>query len=357
MPVSPDQRALLELILQRGNGYGDIAELLGIDVEQARERAHRVLEELAGTDPDARAEVSDFLLGQLEPGEREEVEGVLRRDPELLDLASELSAKLRLLVPRGQLPALPDPREEPKPKAVAPPQPKAAEPPKAPQQPPQPKAAERRPKAPQQQPKPAPAAPPRPKRDRRRPVERTPTPWERLRSAGRVPRIAAGGLAVALLAVIVVIALVAGGGDDGNDTSSTRDTATETANPTPAVPEVQVIPLARSSAAPAGAKGRSGIAPTKDGAVLEYQATGLDPTQGRQRYVVWFFNTRKAAVPLTEGRKVGEDGKLSGLAKIPPAVVNVLPQTRFVDISLEPSRPKRGSTTYKGKSILRGALP
>jgi Sigma-70, region 4 len=65
--LPPDQRAVLQLVLQRGRSYDDIAQLLSIDRGAVRQRAHAALDALGpGTrvDADRRAQISDYLLGQ-----------------------------------------------------------------------------------------------------------------------------------------------------------------------------------------------------------------------------------------------------------------------------------------------------
>src|SRR3954463_1542912 len=73
MPVSSlpaDQIAVLELVLERGRSYDEIAELLGIDPHAVRARAHAAIDALGphGTGrrltPARRAELADYLLGQ-----------------------------------------------------------------------------------------------------------------------------------------------------------------------------------------------------------------------------------------------------------------------------------------------------
>src|SRR5437868_3078830 len=66
--LPPDQKAVLQLVLQRSRSYGEIAQLLKLDTGAVRERAVSALESLGpGTRVDAerRAEISDYLLGQL----------------------------------------------------------------------------------------------------------------------------------------------------------------------------------------------------------------------------------------------------------------------------------------------------
>jgi Sigma-70, region 4 len=46
--LSPDQRAVLSLVLDKGKSYGEVAELLGLSEDAVREWAHAALDALAG---------------------------------------------------------------------------------------------------------------------------------------------------------------------------------------------------------------------------------------------------------------------------------------------------------------------
>ncbi len=63
-----DQRAVLQLVLQRGRTYDEIAEMLSIDRAGVRERALSALDALGpqtGVPAERRALITDYLLGQL----------------------------------------------------------------------------------------------------------------------------------------------------------------------------------------------------------------------------------------------------------------------------------------------------
>lgn len=65
-----DQRAVLQLVLQRGRSYGEIARLLSIDPSAVRQRAGSALNTLGpqtGLGGERRQVITDYLLGQLEP--------------------------------------------------------------------------------------------------------------------------------------------------------------------------------------------------------------------------------------------------------------------------------------------------
>lgn len=110
MPLRGDQRALLQLLCERGQSYQDISELLGSTPEEVRENARAALEEIGGSDPDADVGLTDFLMGQADPIGRADAARYLQSDPETLDLAKRIETGLRLLAPDASLPKLPEPR-------------------------------------------------------------------------------------------------------------------------------------------------------------------------------------------------------------------------------------------------------
>jgi hypothetical protein len=68
--LPPDQRAVLQLVLQRGRSYDDIAKLLSIDRTAVRDRALQAFDALGPqtrVPDDRRALITDYLLAQLPP--------------------------------------------------------------------------------------------------------------------------------------------------------------------------------------------------------------------------------------------------------------------------------------------------
>src|SRR5215210_6314847 len=104
MPLPGDQRALLQLLCERGQSYEDIAGLLGGTPAEVRERARAALTELGGGDPDSEVGLTDYLLGQADPIGRADAVRHLQADPEALDLASRIETSLRLIAPAAKLP-------------------------------------------------------------------------------------------------------------------------------------------------------------------------------------------------------------------------------------------------------------
>src|SRR5215203_648015 len=128
MTLTADQQAMLQLLLERGQSYDDLASVLGVGVDEVRTRARAALTELAGgADPDAEVGLTDYLLGQADPIGRADAVRHLQADPESHRLASELRDRLLAISPDARLPDLPEPkgrRRPDRPKPAAPTRPR-----------------------------------------------------------------------------------------------------------------------------------------------------------------------------------------------------------------------------------------
>src|SRR5919107_5844689 len=82
--LAPDQRAVVQLVLQQDRSYDELAGLLGISADAVRDRAHKGLERLApasALEPEERADVTDYLLGQQREPQRESTHRLLEASP------------------------------------------------------------------------------------------------------------------------------------------------------------------------------------------------------------------------------------------------------------------------------------
>ncbi|MEO6856981.1 MAG: hypothetical protein ABI323_00100 [Solirubrobacteraceae bacterium] len=92
-----DQRAVLQLVLQRGRGYDEIARLLSMDRAAVRERALNAFDALGprtGVGDQRRALLTDYLLGQLPPRVATEVRDHLAQTPSERAWARVLASEL-----------------------------------------------------------------------------------------------------------------------------------------------------------------------------------------------------------------------------------------------------------------------
>jgi hypothetical protein len=306
---------MLELVLERGQGYDEIATLLDVDTPEVRARARAALTELGGADPDEHVALTDYLLGQADPIGRADAVRHLKNTPESLELAQKLEAQLRVIAPGAELPQLPGAATPAKPAA--------------------------------------PKAPP--------PAEAGEAPTQRMRFWGSLERRQQQLLGILAAFVVLVVAVVLGvSGVFGGD----EDQQDQTQAAQEGLTRVDLRPTEEGS----DATGVAAFARVQDQPVLQVNAANLQPTSKGQVYVVWLYNSPDQAFPIAR-EQVGEGGNLSGPAPIPQAVVPLLPQFRFIDISLsEPAAVgkvlqragRRGASpipAYSGTSILRGEIP
>lgn len=303
MALSNEQRALIQLVLARGQSYSDIASLLGGDEDSVRERARGALRELAGADPDAEAPLTDYLLGQADPIDRADAVRALQRSPQARDTAEGLIAQLRVLAPDAQLPELP-----------------AA--PSAPRQ-----AAQR----------PAAAGP-----------GRGPSAWQSMPQSRTRTLIAL--VAGAALAIAVTIVVVAGDGDDeggGATTTSAseldRRVSSSFRNP---------IRLRPVESGPSDARGRVTVGRFGEGEVaIAIELTNLPRTD---RYYVPWVTRRGPDLRLGDGKRATRRGAVTFVQPASQELLIGMTLFTSIDISVE---TRRDPPRHSGQSVLRGRIP
>ena len=100
--LRPDQRAALQLLLQQSRTYDDIANLLRIEPEAVRERAHAALdalgpEDVPGLSLELQDEIADYLLGQQTASQRAGTRDFLETSPGGRAWARAVASELRPL--------------------------------------------------------------------------------------------------------------------------------------------------------------------------------------------------------------------------------------------------------------------
>src|SRR3954468_9423545 len=118
--LAPDQRAVVQLVLQRERSYAQIAELLKISEDAVRARAHAGLSALAPDveiPGDTLAQISDFLLGQQDGKPRQATRRLLRSSNGAREWAETVRAQLEDV--GGPLPELPPRSRDREPAATA----------------------------------------------------------------------------------------------------------------------------------------------------------------------------------------------------------------------------------------------
>jgi hypothetical protein len=321
MAISPDQQATLQLLLERGQKYSDLAQLLGQDDDEVRARARAALTELGGADPDRNVGLTDYLLGQADPIGRADVVRHLREDPADHELAAELSDTLRAMYPAAELPRLPG----------------------------EARSSARRRRAP----KPATGGEATARR----------SPLAGLSESQTRLIVIAGVAGVLLLAVVLGISGAFGGGNDETTASATTGSTTTASA---ADEQVQRVPLKAVDGGNAAGEAVFGLA-SGDQAFVDISIDGLDPAPNDQTYVVWLMLTDSQGYPLSP-IAVSENGSFSNRFSIPGAVLPVVARVQFVDVSIAPVKTiqklvrdaiKNTALVIKepGEVVLRGEIP
>jgi len=336
MALTDDKKAMLQLLLERGQSYGDLASVLGVGVDEVRTRARAALTELGGADPDAEVGLTDYLLGQADPIGRADVVRHLQGDPDSRRLASELVERLREIAPDAQLPRLPEPRER---RGVLG------------------RRSER---------STATTAEAKPRRTEQAEAGRAPSAPARLRETmsrrQQQTIVALVAAAVLVIAAVLAIAGVFDGGDEGAE-----PVASEAQTTTEAEGEVLAsVPLDPQSGGDASGEAAFGVA-TGDQPYVDINLTGLNPPSQGQTYVVWLLLSDKQGYPLSP-LEVAAEGEFSDRFPIPQFAIPIASRARFVDISLSENRSLLGNLRqavnqqkpilgYQGDSVLRGEIP
>jgi len=305
--LSDDQKAMLRLLAQREEGYDDMAALMGISVEEVRERVKEALAEVE------------------EPAAPEE---------------------------RPEPPAEPAPTPPPAPEPPAP-----TEPPSAPAEVPAPPAPT--PPAPEKA-----AAEPRPKaaaqQKRSAQIPRLKVPKDR----GALIGLGAGALVV----IALVIVLVVGGGDGGSSSSGTTSGEASLAENASAAAENKNLTQAVLSAVDGGdASGQAIFGRFKKKVLLQVTGEGLEPSSGSESYAVWLSHSGQAMVPVGTV-KVEDSGQLAARFEVPPTVLVLVARGAFDEIqvtrtsdsqlsaAIAKARKTEKESAYTGTPVLSGKI-
>jgi hypothetical protein len=248
-----DQKAVLQLLLERGSTYAELSQLLRIDEAEVRRRAHGALEALGPGDGPAltgerRGQIADYLLGQQSGEQRAATHGFLEGSDAGRAWARAVAGELR---PLGgeRVPDVPDDGGGEEPADTAPSQ---------------------------QAPPAAAAAEPAPASSEARPA--------RARASRRRGAIALGGVPLAAAAVVLVLALRDSDGGGGATPAAT--TATTQARQPQVVAQANLVP----PRARRGSKALGVVLIQRSGAQQQLVAAvqGLrKPTSGG--YGIWLY--------------------------------------------------------------------
>jgi Sigma-70, region 4 len=327
--LAPDQRAVLQLVLQRERSYGQIAELLGISEDAVRARAHAGLAALApGVElpADKVAQVADFLLGQQNGKPRQATRRLLRSSEGAREWAATVAAELEDMA-GDRLPSLPAAKTEP---ADAPEEPAAAA--KAPR--PRPLRDE------------VPAPRPRPRAPETAAVPGGEPPRRSSRLGGA---LLIGGLVVVLVPLLLWL-FVFKHGDDAKPTAASPTPTSTAGQPR----EVGQIQLRGTGGSKATAVMRLFTAQQQLAFTLEGQ--NVPASRQGEAYAVWFENPSGKAQRLGYAAPVTQDGKL-GTTGPREEDLSKFPKWLATYRQVVVSRDRSQSAKKPGPLVLRGTLP
>lgn len=327
MALKQDERALLQLLCERGQSYEDLAGLLGISEDEVRAKARSALAELGGADPDVEVGLTDYLLGQADPIGRADAVRYLQQNAEARELAASIATKIEAIAPGAGLPAIPEPKTRRRKAATAPAGP--GEPVATPVE--------------------APAGPGVGARD------------DVPRSSRQTALI--GGLAAAGVILVFVILAIAGvfdGGDDGSETSPEAVAAEEQREITP----VDLGPVNGS-----GVAGTANFGLANDQLFVDLSLNGLDPELGRDSvYVIWMMLNENGGYPVSI-IVPDEQGSVEERYAVPtPVAVAIGSNARSVQISESPRKDLQRDINdavdagapivpFSGESLAEGKIP
>jgi hypothetical protein len=301
--LTPEQRAIVELVLRQGKTYAELSDMLNVPEGRVRELARDALVELApvsvrGVEEDWRGQLADYVLGQQSGPEATATKGHLRRSEAARSWARSLLDSLEQFYENGSVPAIPDGERGRRTAAAA-----------APRQPREPGG-------------------------RGLAVPDDPAARRRLLYAG------AGALLLLLLIVLVWPVGLLTGGDDDNSSSSSAAPATNTTG------------TSTNQQANTGAPAGIAIVVQRSGKKqLLVQATRLQPSGQSQGYYVWLYNSPSDAKSLG-GQVTDQNGNYQAIGPLPADYKNY----KFIDVSRQ-QIAKSGSVKHSGDSVLRGAMP
>jgi hypothetical protein len=358
-----DQRAVLQLVLQRGRTYDDIAGMLSIDRAGVRERALSALDALGpqtGVPAERRALITDYLLGQLPARVAESTRDRLAESPAERAWARVIASELAPLaanplpeIPVEAAPSAPvaaddigvvagrtglgadDEDEEPlgrKPR----------------------RGLGRRRRAPASD-----AAPP-PRETIPEPVDRADPPPTRPLIDGRKPSSRRGGavllIAGGLIVVLVVIIVIAAGGGSkkkNNTVASSSSTTATTSATTSVSTSASATPVAqiKLTSPTAGSKTAGVAIVVKQGTTtgIVITAQGVAPNTKHDAYAVWLYNSPTSSHILGfVNPGVGKNGKLQTAGGLPTNASQYKQLLVTLETQANPKQP--------GTIVLQGSL-
>jgi len=298
--LSAQQRAIVDLILKRGQSYDQLADTLGLSVDRVRTLAQETLTSLAPVsaervDASWRSQIADYLLNQQAPSQAAVTRGHLRRSEAARAWSSSVLDSLSHLYSNGDMPSIPAGDSGPEPVAAAP-------------------------------------------RKAAAPRERTPANADVIKRRRLLGAAAAAALVLFALLIWPVGLLT---GDDGDD-SSTSAAEQRAKQDIKIVGQVQLKPVSGQNGA-----GIAIITRTDGKPEINIQAA-LNPTGQNEAYEVWLYNSDTDAKSL--GAQVtDQQGRFAGRRALPANWRSY----EAINISRE---PVDRNAAHSGESVLQARI-
>ena len=304
--LSPEQRAIVELVLRQGKTYNELSDMLNLPEARVRELARDALVELApvsvrGVEEDWRGQLADYVLGQQSGPEATATKGHLRRSEAARSWARSLLDSLEQFYENGSVPAIPEGERGSR--------------------------GSRRAEA---------AAPAREGRPGGGGLAATDPGRRRLLMA-----VAAGLIVLLLIVVIWPVGVLTGDDDDSGSSSADSTPASQSSGQGQGQ-------QAATNGQPAGIA----IVVQRNGKKqLLVQAANLAPSGQSEGYYVWLYNSPDDAKSLG-GQVTDQQGNYQALGAFPADYKDY----KYIDIT----RQQVGNdpdVKHSGDSVLRGAMP
>lgn len=304
MGLTDDQKAMLRLLAQREEGYDDMAALMGISVEEVRERVKEALAEV--------------------------------EEPPAPDEEPEAPA-----APAPTPPSSPEP-------------PAAVEPPPAPAEEPAPT-----PPAPAK-PIGEPASKPATGKKRSAQIPSLKVPKDR----GALIGLGAGALVVIALVIVLIVGGDGGSSSSSGTTSGEAGLAENASAPAESKNLTQAILSADDGS---DASGQAIFGRFKKKVLLQVTGEGLEPSNNGESYAVWLSHSGQAMVPVGTV-KVQASGKLAARFEVPPTVLVLVARGAFDEIqvtrtsdsqlsaAIAQARKTKKESAYTGTPVLSGKI-
>jgi hypothetical protein len=291
--LSPEQRAIVELVLRQGKTYNELADMLNVPEGRVRELARDALVELApvsvrGVEEDWRGQLADYVLGQQSGPEATATKGHLRRSEAARSWARSLLDSLEQFYENGSVPAIPE--------------------------------GERRTK-------------------RAAPTERQQAARPRLAPVGdpvmRRRLLAGAGILVAILLLVLVWPVGLLTGDDEPSTASSEPAQTG----------------GQQTAANGQPAGIAIVVQRGDKKQLLVQAANLAPSGQSEGYYVWLYNSPDDAMSLG-GQVTDQQGNYQAIGAFPADYQKY----KYIDVTRQ-RIGQDPNVKHSGESVLRGTMP